>query len=57
MRVNKRLKEKCEARNICFIDYKNSSLKYKYNRSWLYLNHTETKKSIGNILFGLPKSH
>ena len=54
--VNKCLKKECEARNICFIDHRNISLKHNCNRSELHLNYSGTKKLIENILFCLCKS-
>ena len=48
--VNKYLKEECEARNVCFIDYKNIPSKRNCSRFGLHLNYSETKKLTENIL-------
>ena len=39
-RVNKCFKKECEARNICFIDHRNTYPKHNCNRSGLYLNYS-----------------
>ena len=54
-KINSILRDKCNVKNICFIDNKHISPSFRCNRSSLHLNYYGTRKLQEHFLYELAK--